>query len=378
MAQNVTVAGASYSDVPSVVLPKTGGGTASFMDVTGTTAIASDVAEGKYFFTASGVLTLGTATGGGGGGGGAVWQDAQGYVHLSDEGGGGGDYYTLTSIIPQQTVTPDSNRQYVPTGWTTAFVDGASYLITYDGDQYMCSCGIMWGNNYCVGDTAAVWGDAGVFPFCLIWVSPSENVVYTMDTAQHSIKVDLIELVEGPLVLTTKSITASGTYDASDDDADGYSSVTVNVSGGGLVYETGTWTPSENVSSGVITFSNAHTEPPFAYVVAEINDEPSSTTADNAIITYFNFAQFLGGTYTLSSGNTYYGLVGTRYKSSSTGQGGTALNITTPYTDSSNSATSNSQYWATSTSIKMYTNSTSRYCHAGRTYKWVAVWRAAS
>ena len=64
MAQNVTVAGASYSDVPSVTLPKTGGGTASFTDVTGTTAIAADVASGKYFFTASGVLTLGTATGG--------------------------------------------------------------------------------------------------------------------------------------------------------------------------------------------------------------------------------------------------------------------------------------------------------------------------
>lgn len=33
--------------------------------------------------------------------------------------------------------------------------------------------------------------------------------------------------------LITKSITENGTYDASDDDADGYSSVTVNVSGGG-------------------------------------------------------------------------------------------------------------------------------------------------
>ena len=33
-------------------------------------------------------------------------------------------------------------------------------------------------------------------------------------------------------VLTTKSITANGTYDAEDDNADGYSSVTVNVSGG--------------------------------------------------------------------------------------------------------------------------------------------------
>lgn len=67
MAQNVTVQGASYVDVPAVVLPKTGGGTASFTDVTDTTAVAADVASGKYFYTAAGQRTEGTASGGGGG-----------------------------------------------------------------------------------------------------------------------------------------------------------------------------------------------------------------------------------------------------------------------------------------------------------------------
>lgn len=68
MAQNITLLGASYSAVPAVTLPKTGGGTASFTDVTDTTAAASDVASGKYFYTASGVRTQGTASGGGGSG----------------------------------------------------------------------------------------------------------------------------------------------------------------------------------------------------------------------------------------------------------------------------------------------------------------------
>ena len=68
MAQNITLLGASYSAVPAVQLPKTGGGTATFTDVTDTTAAASDVASGKYFYTAAGTRTQGTASGGGGNG----------------------------------------------------------------------------------------------------------------------------------------------------------------------------------------------------------------------------------------------------------------------------------------------------------------------
>lgn len=67
MSQNISLLGASYSDVPSVLLPKTGGGTAAFTDVSDTTAAAADVASGKYFYTSAGVLTAGTASGGGGG-----------------------------------------------------------------------------------------------------------------------------------------------------------------------------------------------------------------------------------------------------------------------------------------------------------------------
>lgn len=66
MAQNITLMGASYSAVPAVTLPKTGGGTASFTDVSDTTATAADVASGTYFYTAAGERTEGTASGGGG------------------------------------------------------------------------------------------------------------------------------------------------------------------------------------------------------------------------------------------------------------------------------------------------------------------------
>lgn len=67
MAQNITLLGASYSGVPSVVLPKTGGGTAQFDDTTiaSNAASASDITSGKLAFV-NGELVTGTASGGGG------------------------------------------------------------------------------------------------------------------------------------------------------------------------------------------------------------------------------------------------------------------------------------------------------------------------
>ena len=65
-ANTLTIAGATYQDVPAIECPKSGGGTASYVDVTDTTATAADVASGKYFYTAAGVKTAGTGSGGGG------------------------------------------------------------------------------------------------------------------------------------------------------------------------------------------------------------------------------------------------------------------------------------------------------------------------
>lgn len=64
MAQDITLMGASYEDVPVVELPKTGGGTARFADASVTTATASDVASGKVFVASDGTVTTGTSSGG--------------------------------------------------------------------------------------------------------------------------------------------------------------------------------------------------------------------------------------------------------------------------------------------------------------------------
>lgn len=65
MKRNVTIAGAQYTGVPSVLIPLTGSNDkAVFCEVSDTTATAEDVANGKIFYTADGTATTGTATGG--------------------------------------------------------------------------------------------------------------------------------------------------------------------------------------------------------------------------------------------------------------------------------------------------------------------------
>ena len=102
MAQNITFMGASYSDVPAVTLPKTGGGTAKFTDVSPTTCTDADVANGKIYFKADGSQSAGTASGGGG-------ITPTGNIDITQSG--------VTDVTDYATATVPSALQFASTNW---------------------------------------------------------------------------------------------------------------------------------------------------------------------------------------------------------------------------------------------------------------------
>ena len=68
MAQNVVINGVTYSNVPEVDIPKSGGGTAKFYDTAGADAASGDILSGKSAFGSSGEINGSMANNGATGG----------------------------------------------------------------------------------------------------------------------------------------------------------------------------------------------------------------------------------------------------------------------------------------------------------------------
>lgn len=101
-------------------------------------------------------------------------------------------------------------------------VFGGSTLIDIT-DTTATASDVLNGKYFYAADGSKVQGTA---------VSSVISVVESQDSGGGTI----ISISGNTSNLITKTITENGTYEASDDDADGYSEVTVNVSGGTLPY----------------------------------------------------------------------------------------------------------------------------------------------
>lgn len=88
---------------------------------------------------------------------------------------------------------------------------------------------------YLVGDYNLLYGNSEDYnaPFCVNTDTvSSESEFIGLNTSQHTLKVEKLVFIDDGVTLVNKTVTSNGIYDPDDDNADGYSSVTVNVSTG--------------------------------------------------------------------------------------------------------------------------------------------------
>ena len=128
MAQNVIINGVTYSTVPEVDIPISGGGIAKFIDTSDATALASDILSSKTAYI-NGVKITGQI----------VSKAAETYIPATAS-------QTITAgqyLSGTQTIAGDSNlqSQYIANGITIFGVEGAlsTPVISQDGTTKVLS-----------------------------------------------------------------------------------------------------------------------------------------------------------------------------------------------------------------------------------------------
>lgn len=208
MAKNITLLGASYSNVPAVQLPQTGGGTARFDDASVTTATASDVASGKIFLASDGTITTGTAS-----------------------GGGGADLPIFDIVYDMnwnRTITCNETFAQCWARWNSA--DVGSYVRNYFED----------GQYYDYNVATAVDGQVNDYLTYVI----SGNSGAIMDIVYHA--NGTISITEPSAYTTELNVTQNGYYYPS---VGTYSAVSVNVPSSASNFVTGTFTTGSSTST---------------------------------------------------------------------------------------------------------------------------------
>lgn len=139
----------------------------------------------------------------------------------------------------------------------------------------------------------------------------------------------------------------------------------------GLEYEEDIYEPSADINQPTINFSKTHDTLPILIMMEDISETPQSVDSSNLFFTITNWYSCFNKTPDILATYTYYA----RQQYAYTNNSGTSFTATGYNINSLNSASSSGMgFWLT-TSAFMPRGGTNTYWRAGRTYKWIAVWR---
>lgn len=228
-AKGVTVpTGSTSDDLPELIAQITSGG----IVISDTTDAAGGIVR---TITATNATTLVSKTVTTNGTYDPADDNADGYseiiVNVS-----GGDGMTWETVFTGDVTTAGDDWPYAAiTPWDETIVLGSVWRITWNGVPYLCTAVEeldTGGKGYCLGNCELDGGTTGNNePFMLqvySWGANDALVVASETVGTYDIIIEKQVPISGS-TLVSKTITENGIYDPADDDADGYSEVTVSV-----------------------------------------------------------------------------------------------------------------------------------------------------
>lgn len=151
--------------------------------------------------------------------------------------------YAIENIVPLQSITTSEyNNQYSTRGVITTYSSlieaDTTYIVTYDGTEYPLISYWLDSNEGGLGDIRVAISNTIVrylmTPFLIYYDTVNgEFGICARDTNTHTLKIDKVVFINETATLMSKTVTENGTYTAINDNVDGYSSVIVDVAGGG-------------------------------------------------------------------------------------------------------------------------------------------------
>lgn len=215
------------STVNKVVL-----GTETLLDLTGDTATAADVAEGKTFHLANGVQTVGTASGGSSGSGGVTVRGARVTVpkRTSTAMNSGVAVNGLDGIGAHDIVLFFGTGGYVvcPIGF-----NGINYMVHVSSSNKGAfdAFAAIISPNYEVGSQASIVGSSA--SLCNTTTPLVGDTVTITASSGSAATFEVFDAASGGVYATSSTVEAGGTYSFTVECATSYISATATASGGG-------------------------------------------------------------------------------------------------------------------------------------------------